>query len=422
MTAHRRIFQALTAYSAASFVSASAFGGWTVSILGNPLPVARSSSATCTNGGTQGGVAYNSVANSDYACIWSSTSGSLVYLHPNLPGARDSTVSAIQGTQQVGSYSYFTGSGYAGKAALWNSTASSMISLHPGSLSSWSNALAIDGTHQYGANDVGTTSHAAAWTGTAASWVDLHPPTVVTTNSSLIRAANAGQQVGYVSINTPSNGIRTHAGLWTGTAASWVDLHPEGALYSSANGVHSGQQVGSAGVLDSSSAYVEHAMLWQGSASSMADLHPSGAIDSRAYAVFGGTQVGFVRFSTTNTHAVLWQGTARSLVDLHAYLPSGFGTNSTAYGIWKDTNHTYIAGRAQYAGSSGNYAAVLWTYTAQLCPADFNSDGQRTIDDIFIFINAWFASDTRCDVDGVTGLSIDDLFVFLNIWFSAAGC
>lgn len=54
------------------------------------------------------------------------------------------------------------------------------------------------------------------------------------------------------------------------------------------------------------------------------------------------------------------------------------------------------------------------------CTADFNTDGARSIDDIFIYINAWFSSDPRCDVDGLPGLTIDDLFVFINIWF--AGC
>lgn len=54
------------------------------------------------------------------------------------------------------------------------------------------------------------------------------------------------------------------------------------------------------------------------------------------------------------------------------------------------------------------------------CPADFDLSGTRSVDDIFIFINAWFVNDPRCDFDGIPGISIDDLFVFINAWF--AGC
>jgi hypothetical protein len=56
----------------------------------------------------------------------------------------------------------------------------------------------------------------------------------------------------------------------------------------------------------------------------------------------------------------------------------------------------------------------------RVCVADFTCDGARTIDDIFVYINAWFTGNPRCDVDPVAGVSIDDLFVFINIWF--AGC
>jgi hypothetical protein len=54
------------------------------------------------------------------------------------------------------------------------------------------------------------------------------------------------------------------------------------------------------------------------------------------------------------------------------------------------------------------------------CRADFDGNGSRTIDDIFIFLNAWFAMDPRTDVDGIGGVNIDDIFIFINIWF--AGC
>jgi hypothetical protein len=57
---------------------------------------------------------------------------------------------------------------------------------------------------------------------------------------------------------------------------------------------------------------------------------------------------------------------------------------------------------------------------AAFCPADFDQNGSRTIDDMFIFINAWFAMNPRADFDGMNGINIDDIFIFINAWF--AGC
>jgi subtilisin-like proprotein convertase family protein len=56
------------------------------------------------------------------------------------------------------------------------------------------------------------------------------------------------------------------------------------------------------------------------------------------------------------------------------------------------------------------------------CYADFNKNQTVNIDDIFIFLNAWFDSSpyTRVGGDGVSGPSIDDIFKYLNAWF--AGC
>jgi hypothetical protein len=56
------------------------------------------------------------------------------------------------------------------------------------------------------------------------------------------------------------------------------------------------------------------------------------------------------------------------------------------------------------------------------CFADFTKDGNPNIDDIFVFLNAWFAGSVYTDVggNGTTTPNIDDIFVYLGIWFS--GC
>ncbi len=68
---------------------------------------------------------------------------------------------------------------------------------------------------------------------------------------------------------------------------------------------------------------------------------------------------------------------------------------------------------------SGNPAA--WKASIPVpCAADFNSADGLSVQDIFDFLNAWFAADPRADFNGVDGLTVQDIFDFLNAWF--AGC
>ena len=54
------------------------------------------------------------------------------------------------------------------------------------------------------------------------------------------------------------------------------------------------------------------------------------------------------------------------------------------------------------------------------CPADFNVDGSTSVDDLFLYLNAWFTGDASADMDDQNGVAIDDLFLFLSAWF--VGC
>jgi hypothetical protein len=67
------------------------------------------------------------------------------------------------------------------------------------------------------------------------------------------------------------------------------------------------------------------------------------------------------------------------------------------------------------ASTTSNAVAVT-----VVCRPDFDGSGVITVQDIFAFLNAWFAGDPRADFDGVNGLQVGDIFVFLNAWF--AGC
>lgn len=53
------------------------------------------------------------------------------------------------------------------------------------------------------------------------------------------------------------------------------------------------------------------------------------------------------------------------------------------------------------------------------CAADFNGDGTLNTQDVFDYLNAWFASDAATDQNG-DGVDVQDIFTLLNRWF--AGC
>src|SRR3954462_11327709 len=117
-----------------------------------------------------------------HAFLWNGNSTTPTALHP--PNWTYSKASATDGTRQVG---YVEGQNppYSGRrAALWSGTPESLVLLWP--LSDWgsSEAFSIAGTQQVGyldrsfcGNEGGCTYriHAALWSGTAESWVDLHP-------------------------------------------------------------------------------------------------------------------------------------------------------------------------------------------------------------------------------------------------------
>jgi hypothetical protein len=54
------------------------------------------------------------------------------------------------------------------------------------------------------------------------------------------------------------------------------------------------------------------------------------------------------------------------------------------------------------------------------CPADFNSDGSATVQDIFDFLSRWFVQEMGADFNRDSTVTVQDLFDFLNVWFG--GC
>ena len=62
------------------------------------------------------------------------------------------------------------------------------------------------------------------------------------------------------------------------------------------------------------------------------------------------------------------------------------------------------------------------TSTATCCYADFNHDGTQSIDDLFLYFNAYFTGSPWANYggDGVESPTIDDLFLYINAYFT--GC
>jgi len=258
-------------------------------------------------------------------------------LHP--AGYSSSMALSTDDTQQCG-YAYSNAS-FGNHAMLWSGSAASAVDLH--TFFTWTYCSGNHAGQQVGFGErpvyFTTTQHAMLWTGSAASAVDLHP---IAFAYSKALGVHDGQQVGYGSsiaypglpADAPGYHTTSHAVLWTGSAASAVDLNPVAFSASEANATNGVQQGGWA--YDSVSAS-QHAGLWSGTAASFVDLHPAGYSDSKVNAMTATKQVGEAWVGPLGLpgsirHAIVWQGTAASAVDLNQYLPAGY-TNGVATGV-----------------------------------------------------------------------------------------
>jgi hypothetical protein len=242
------------------------------------------------------------------ASLWNGSANSWTLLHPS--AATHSYAFGTDGAQQVG----YAVIGDDQHAALWSGTAASWIDLHPTGAGS-SMAYAVDGGKQGGwVTDENGNWHASLWSGSASSWVDLHP---FTSAYSAVLAVSGGQQGGYA-ISMPL--VLTTPPCGPARQLPGPTCIPQVFSESRINGMSTIQQVGFA-----SSGY-SHAGLWNGSAASWVDLHPTGAVTSEAFDTDGSIQVGFVNFTSLESgkRASLWNGSAASWISLHDLLPADF--------------------------------------------------------------------------------------------------
>jgi hypothetical protein len=343
------------ASAAILIVTGVAHAQWTVAYL-HPAGATRSG-ANGGSGTIQVGTA--TIGGRLHACRWNGTAASFVDMNP--AGSVGSGAYAMSDTQEVVGWAWGT------TAALWSG--SSVVGL------SGSVAYDISGAHQVGyevVSSAGYIFHALLWSGTPASQVDLNPATA---NSSFAYGIFGTQQVG--SASTWDGGAR--AGLWNGTADSWVELG-SGAAYATSGT----QQVG---YVDLGS---DHAALWSGTAASFVDLNPAVATSSSAKGIFGPYQVGYVNLGIpgSTSSASLWSGTGASWENLSLAL-TGSWSNTVAQSVWSDGTRLYVAGSG-HNNSANRDEALLWSrpLPAPCGSADFNHDGDSGTD---ADIEAFFA-------------------------------
>ena len=293
-------------------------------------------------GAGQGVAVGNSGGALSQAGYW--TNGGNVYHTLHQAQWIDSIAFAGDENMQVGGYL----GGPSGHAARWSGTAASIVDMNPDRYN-YSTAYAMFGTKMAGVGTIQGVSgnRALLWnSGDRNDYVDLTPDQA----SSGVFAITATNQVGYSD---------NHAALWSGTAASIVDLNPQGMDASSASAAFDDRQGGRA---DSYIDGTSHAYLWSGTAISGIDLHPVGVTSSNIQGMSASFQVGMTYDDSSNrTHAAIWSGTTESYVDLHDFLP-GF-TNSEATSIVEYADHVEVYGFAYVGGLGGERNAVMWTQT-----------------------------------------------------------
>lgn len=102
-------------------------------------------------------------------------------------------------------------------------------------------------------------------------------------------------------------------------------------------------------------------------------------------------------------------------VPANTLLPDGAYAATITYTVLATANNAAFTTAQRIHTFSRSTSADI--FTGPVCTADFDFSGTLTPQDIFDYLNAWFAGSASADMDGLPGLSPQDIFVFLNLWF-----
>ncbi len=153
-------------------------------------------------------------------------------------------------------------------------------------------------------------------------------------------------------------------------------------------------------------------------------LPSTGSQASEAFGVSGNGLVVVGESRTSGTvsaggimEAFVWTprwGLVRLADKLGASVPAGLRLDR---GTSVSANGAVIAGNGTILATSKQFAFVA---TLPYCVGDHNDDGTLQVQDIFGFLNDWFAGLLKADANGSGSLEVQDIFDFLGAWF--AGC
>lgn len=293
----------------------------------NP-PSHPASSAVDTDGSIQVGATIDPLGNSSVlfkAALWQGTAASYVDMSP--PNANYSFIAAVDNGIEVG-----TADLPQETAGYWTGTPGSWTSLQPAGYQS-SQGIDIHGDLVVG-EARSTADHAFVWNLTTHVNTDLAP---IGYQESLIFATDGIQHVG-IAGNPSGFNIVYHAGLWDAATGVFTDLHPAGWDQSNGNGVHGGLQVGFV-----QAGSTQHAALWSGSAASFVDLQqflPSNYISSYASDIDDQGNIIGSAYDGITTNAVMWVPVAQTQPPTYTFLGFFSPLNDPA-----DPESSYKAGR-----------------------------------------------------------------------------
>lgn len=341
------------------FTATSAFAGYRVVDLG-PDTLAEGFSH-----GQVVGATFLSAKNRRVATSWD-FNGFPTFLQPAFLARGSSQITASQGKLAIGS-AFGDPSNPGNFAVVWEGNTATVLQAPNGMLSP--TAYGTDGTNVVGLAYVPGTNDEGQPILDHSEPIVWNPRTG--TSTSLSRSNNGfaaagvwgNQQVGW-----ELTGNFAEARLWTGTANSMVDLHPDGFDVSQAVSTNGTTQVGTASVdvrLGEAHGGVrvryDSAVIWHGTSQSV-EILPTPYTDTFAQAISGNTVVGYGQITTTrgvpiDDRAMLWDGPFNNLVMLHDVLGKGW-TDSRATAIDDDGN---VAGWARF--QNGVTHGIIWVRT-----------------------------------------------------------
>jgi hypothetical protein len=319
-------------------------------------------------------------------------------LHATLWNGVDDTVDLGSGwvTDALGTTfgGWYYGSDARTHAAVWTSP-TNRIDLNAGAYNTpWVFGLAPGGI-AVGRGSVGISEHALLWRGTSVAPSDLHPAKGYF--SSRATAASATQEVGYAQTSVTSGVGVNHAALWNGSAAgTFVDLHPSRFNFSIATGVSLGRQVG-IGYTGQAPYPVPHALMWTGSAASTVDVSPAGYLSSEIFRLVGDWAVGDGVDADHHYHALLWDFSTSpaTVTDLE---PASVAAGVAGAQPQNLSSSGAIAGVLVKVVTAGpppvkSFAPVAWTPVTRL-PGDADLDGAVTFRDFQILERNFGSNDS----------------------------